>query len=70
MKICSGNHAHTANEYKFNGENVDVSNYYNYLLAIFHFIEGSDAWLGNIRGYKKEMKAEYEDERLRNMDWQ
>lgn len=58
-----------SNEYKFNNEEVDVANFYNYFLAVFRFIEGCDAWLRNIRDYEMEMKIEYESEMRSYMDW-
>jgi len=49
-----------SNEYKFNDKEIDVANFYNYLLGLFHFIEGCGEWLGNIKDYEMEMKLEYE----------
>ncbi|AKA68760.1 hypothetical protein [Clostridium scatologenes] len=49
-----------SNEYKFNDEEIDVTNFYNYLLGLFHFIDSCDLWLDNIREYETEMEREYE----------
>jgi hypothetical protein len=49
-----------SNEYKFNDEEIDVANFYEYLLGLFHFIDSCDAWLDNIKDYEMEMKKEYE----------
>lgn len=46
-----------SNEYKFNDEEIDVENFYNYFLGLFHFIEGCDEWLKKIRDY--ELESEY-----------
>ena len=51
---CSYSH-----EYKFNNNEVDVENFYNYLLSLFHFIESCDSWLGVICDYENEMMSEY-----------
>ncbi|WP_235973226.1 hypothetical protein [Niallia circulans] len=49
-----------SNEYKFNDEEIDVANFYEYLLGLFHFIDSCDAWLDNIKEYEMEMRKEYE----------
>lgn len=49
-------------EYKFNNEDIDVENFYNYLLAIFNFIDSCDSWLDNIKEYEMEMRS--------NMEWE
>lgn len=51
---CSYSH-----EYKFNDNEIDVDNFYKYLLGLFHFIEGCDAWLGVLGEYENEMMNEY-----------
>ncbi|MCR6108520.1 hypothetical protein HXA34_19650 [Salipaludibacillus agaradhaerens] len=51
-----------SNEYKFNGVEIDVDNFYSYMLGLFHFIEGCDAWLDNIKDYEMEMRREWESE--------
>ncbi|MBM6615055.1 hypothetical protein JTF06_09165 [Desemzia sp. RIT804] len=51
---CSYSH-----EYKFDDKEVDVDNFYNYLLGLFHFIDSCDAWLDHIKGYETEIKSEY-----------
>lgn len=50
---CSYSH-----EYKFNDCEVDVGNFYNYLLSLFHFIDSCDAWLGVLRDFENEMMSE------------
>lgn len=44
-----------SNEYKFNDEEIDVENFYNYLLGLFNFIDSCDLRLDNIKDYKVEM---------------
>lgn len=51
-----------SNEYKFNDEEIDVANFYSYLLGIFHFIDSCEAWLDNIKNYEMEVKNENEAE--------
>lgn len=51
-----------SNEYKFNDEEIDVANFYDYLLGLFHFIDSCDSWLNNIKDYEMEMRSEYETE--------
>ncbi|WP_024123500.1 hypothetical protein [Bacillus halotolerans] len=51
-----------SNEYKFNDVEIDVDNFYSYMLGLFHFIEGCDAWLDNIKDYEMEMRSEWESE--------
>ncbi|MGU8130494.1 hypothetical protein [Clostridium perfringens] len=46
-----------SNEYKFNDEEVDVENFYSYMLGLFHFIDSCDSWLDNIRNYEMEMRS-------------
>ena len=46
-----------SNEYKFNDEEVDVENFYSYMLGLFHFIDSCDLWLDNIRNYEMEMRS-------------
>lgn len=45
-----------SNEYKFNNEEIDVENFYSYLLGLFHFIDSCDSWLDNIHDYEIEMR--------------
>lgn len=47
---CSYSH-----EYKFNNQEIDVENFYNYLLGLFHFIDSCDLWLDNIKDYENEI---------------
>ncbi len=49
-------------EYKLNDVEIDVENVYNYLLGLFHFIDGCDSWLDNIKDYEMEMKKEHESD--------
>lgn len=49
-------------EYKFHDVEIDVENVYNYLLGLFHFIDGCDSWLDNIKDYEMEMLREYESD--------
>lgn len=51
-----------SNEYKFNDEEIDVENFYSYLLGLFHFIDSCDLWLDNIKDYEMEMRS--------YMDWE
>lgn len=51
-----------SNEYKFNDEEVDVENFYGYLLGLFHFIDSCDSWLDNIKNYEMEMRSYMERE--------
>lgn len=46
-----------SNEYKFNDEEVDVENFYKYLLGLFHFIDSCDSWLDNIKDFEMEMRS-------------
>lgn len=55
-------------EYKFNNINIDVKNFYTYMLAIFHFIDSCDTWLDNIREIENDMRSEWESEMRSYMD--
>lgn len=46
-----------SNEYKFNDKEIDVENFYSYLLGIFHFIDSCDSWLDNIKDYEMEIRS-------------
>lgn len=46
-----------SNEYKFNDEEIDVENFYSYLLGFFNFIDSCDSWLDNIKDYAIEMRS-------------
>lgn len=48
---CSFSH-----EYKFNDEDIDVENFYSYLIGLFNFIDCCDSWLDEIKNYEIEMK--------------
>ena len=51
-----------SNEYKFNDEEIDVENFYSYLLGLFCFIDSCNSWLDNIKNYEMEMRS--------NMEWE
>lgn len=46
-------------EYKFDDKEVDVQNFYSYLLGVLHFIDGCDTWLDYIKDLETEMRNSY-----------
>lgn len=46
-----------SHEYMFNNIEVDVENFFKYLLALFHSIGGFDSWLDHIREMEIEMRS-------------
>lgn len=48
-----------SSEYKFDDIEIDVMNFFNYLLGLFHFIDSCDSWLSHIRDYEVEMRSYY-----------
>jgi hypothetical protein len=59
-----------SHEYKFNDKEVDVENFYRYLLGLFHFVDSCDSWLGYIKDIEAELRSEWEAEMRSNMDWE
>lgn len=57
-------------EYRFDDEIVDVEQFYNYLLRLFHFIDGCDSWLEHIKDIETEMRSEYLSDMSEYMDWE
>lgn len=57
-----------SNEYKFNNEEVDVENFFQYLMELFNFIEACSSWLSQIKEYEDEFRREYEYESY--LEWQ
>lgn len=50
----------TVNNYpSFANENYVIENFYTYLLRIFNFLNGCDAWLDNIVDYESEIYFDY-----------
>lgn len=58
-----------SHEYKFNDKEVDVENFFKYLLGLFNFIDSCDAWLSYIRDAEVELRSEWESEKRSNMDY-
>ena len=58
-----------SHEYKFNGEEIDVENFFQYLLALFHAVDSFDSWLEHIKEVEMEMRSEWEAEMRSNMDY-
>jgi hypothetical protein len=48
-----------SHEYKFNDKEVDVENFFKYLLGLFNFIDSCDLWLSYIRDVEVELRSEW-----------
>lgn len=46
-----------SNEYKFNNKEVDVENFYSYMLGLFNFIDGCNSWLEEINDWEMKMRS-------------
>ncbi len=57
-----------SHEYKFNDEEIDVENFFKYLLALFHAIDSLDSWLEHIKEVEMEIRSEWEAEMRSNVD--
>lgn len=57
-----------SNEYKFNNEEVDVENFFQYLMELFNFIDGCSSWLSEIKEYEDDLNKDYELESY--LEWQ